>query len=107
MEIAGMVHDICNTIPNCNIMPGDKVIIYPENDDAFDGYQEFVPVYDAENVIQIPNTVPLEVASMLPGSALSAFNAVLKAQPHVKRLQDVKCKQTKLFYPEVNSEASL
>lgn len=72
-------------------MPGDNVILYPENDEAFDGYQEFVPVQDADHVIQVPSSIPLEVASMLPGSALSAYNAVLKAQPHVEKLQDVKC----------------
>ena len=102
VEIAGKVSGICNSIPNCNIMPGDNVIVYPETDDCFDGYQEFVPVHDADNVIQIPNNIPLEVASMLPGSALSAYNAVLKALPHVEKLQDVKCKYLSMRVTLIN-----
>lgn len=89
-EIAGVVHDVCNTLPNSNIIPGDHVIIFPEEDMAHDGFQEFIPVENIENLVQIPNSIPLEVASMLPGSALSAYNAVLKAQPHVEKLQQVK-----------------
>lgn len=57
-----------------------------------DGYQEFIPVHDVDCLVQIPNSIPLEVASMLPGSALMAYNAVLKAQSHVQKLQQVKCK---------------
>lgn len=88
-EVAGKVYDVCNTIPNCNIMPGDNVIVF-QDEDVSDHYQEFISVEDAENVIQVPNTIPLEVASMLSGSALSAYNAVLKAKPHVEKLQSVK-----------------
>lgn len=64
---------------------------------AYDGFQEFIPVENVENLVQIPNSIPLEIASMLPGSALSAYNAVLKAQPHVEKLQQVKCKHAILY----------
>lgn len=90
IEIAGVVHDICNSLPNSNIMPGDQVIVYPKEDMLNDGYQEYIAVEDADDLIQIPANLSLEVASMLPGSALSAYNAVLKAMPHVEKLQKVK-----------------
>jgi len=78
-------------------MPGDNVIVFQE-EDIKDHYQEFISVENAENVIQVPNSIPLEVASMLTGSALSAYNAVLKAKPHVEKLQSVKCKLTSCSY---------
>lgn len=90
IEVAGVIHDICNTLPNSNITPGDKVVVFPEEGMIFDGCQEYIAVDDTENLVQIPNSIPLEIAAMLPGSALSAYNAVLKAQPHVEKLQKVK-----------------
>lgn len=89
-EVAGVVHDICNSLPNCNLLPGDKVIIYQDDECVHDGMQEFIPVNNAEHVIQIPSNVPMEVASMLPGAALQAYNAVLRAKPHIEKLQKVK-----------------
>ena len=88
--MAGVVHDICNSLPNCNLLPGDKIIIHQEEENIQDGMQEFIAVDDAENVIQLPSNVPLEVAAMLPGAALQAYNAVLRAKPHVEKLQKVK-----------------
>lgn len=95
--MSGVIHDICNTLPNSNITPGDKVIIFPDEGMGYDGCQEYIAVQEADNLIQIPNNIPLEVAAMLPGSALSAYNAVLKAQPHVEKLQKVKCKHNFRF----------
>ena len=88
--MAGVIHDICNSLPNCNLLPGDKVIIFQDQDSVHDGMQEFIPVRNAENVIQIPSNVSMEVASMLPGAALEAYNAVLRAKPHIEKLQKVK-----------------
>jgi len=90
VEVSGVVHDLCNSMPNGNFSLGDHVIFFPEEDMVHESYQEFIAIDDTENVIQVPNTIPLEVASMLPGSALSAYNAVLKAIPHVQKLQQVK-----------------
>merc|ERR1712226_1674963 len=90
VEISGVIHDMCNSMPNGNFNMGDPVIIFPGEDIVHDSYQEFIAIDDTENVIQVPNTIPLEIASMLPGSALSAYNAVLKALPHVTKLQQVK-----------------
>ena len=92
VEVAGTIHEISNSLPNCNFTEGDNVIIYPTEDMVLAGYQEYVAIEDAENVLQVPKNLPLEVAAMLPGSALSAYNAVLQAIPHVKKLQQVKCK---------------
>ncbi|KAK6184568.1 hypothetical protein SNE40_001800 [Patella caerulea] len=89
-EIAGYVHDISNTVPNCNFTPGDKVIIFPDEEIASQGYVEYIAIDDTRNVIQIPKEMSLEVAAMLPGSALTAYSAVLKAKPHVEKIQQFK-----------------
>ncbi|XP_059158427.1 quinone oxidoreductase-like [Physella acuta] len=89
-EVAGTIYEIGNDLPNCNYTVGDKVIIVPENDNFNTGYAEYIPVEDTTRVIQIPNTVPLEVAAMLPGGALAAYAAVNSAKPHVEKLRKVK-----------------
>lgn len=89
-EIAGTIHDIGNDLPNCNYTVGDRVIIVPDEECINTGYAEYIPVADENRVIQIPNSVPLEVAAMLPGSALSAYAAVSSAKPHVEKLRQVK-----------------
>uniref|UniRef100_A0A0B6ZW18 Enoyl reductase (ER) domain-containing protein n=1 Tax=Arion vulgaris TaxID=1028688 RepID=A0A0B6ZW18_9EUPU len=88
-EIAGTIYDIGNDIPNCNYSYGDKVIIVPD-EDSNTGYAEFISIEDTARVIQVPNNVPLEVAAMLPGGALTAYAAVNCAKPHVEKLRKVK-----------------
>ena len=90
-EIAGTIHAIGNSLPNCNYTVGDRVLIVPEEGTTNTGYTEYIPINDSSRVIQIPNSVPLEVAAMLPGGALSAYAAVNAAKPHVERLRKVKC----------------
>lgn len=89
-EVAGTIHDIGNDLPNCNYTIGDKVIIVPEPESVGTGYAEYIPIEDTTRVIQIPNSVPLEVAAMLPGGALKAYAAVTSARPHVEKLRKVK-----------------
>lgn len=95
MEIAGEVQDVCPSLPNRNFSTGDKVILFLDDDFAESGYQEYIAVDDTDKCLQIPGSIPLEVAAMLPGSALSAYSAVMKAIPHIEKLQEVKCKHTK------------
>lgn len=92
VEVAGHIHDISNSLPNSNFTIGDRVILFPNEDLADSGYAEFLAIDDTRQVMQIPQNVPLEVAAMLPGGALSAYAAVLAAKPHVEKLQQVKCK---------------
>ncbi|XP_046339557.1 alcohol dehydrogenase-like isoform X2 [Haliotis cracherodii] len=89
-EIAGVIHDVCNTIPNCNYTPGDKVILFPEESVASSGYAEYIPVQDSGCILQLPQNMGLDVAAMLPGGALTAYAAVTNAKPHVEKLQKVK-----------------
>ncbi|KAL5007450.1 hypothetical protein ScPMuIL_016256 [Solemya velum] len=89
-EVAGVIHDVCNTIPNSNFIPGAKVILFPDEELANSGYMEYIRIQNVENVVQIPQNMPLEVAAMLPGGALLSYSALLKAKPHVEKLQDVK-----------------
>jgi len=90
VEIAGTIHDMSNSLSNGNYTFGDKVILVPDEDMADSGYAEYLAVKDTRQVMQIPEEVPLEVAAMLPGGALSAYAAVLAAKPHVEKLQQVK-----------------
>lgn len=92
IEIAGQVQDVCGSLPNSNFTPGDKVILYPDESVADAGYAEYIAVEDVSNCFQIPSIIPLDVAAMLPGGGLSAYSALLKAKPHVEKLQEVKCK---------------
>lgn len=94
-EVAGIIHDVGNNLPNSNYMPGDRVIIVPDEATIGSGYSEYIPIEDPSNVIQVPQNVPLEVAAMLPGGALMAFAAASCARSHVERLQKVKCKYSK------------
>ncbi|CAG5133460.1 unnamed protein product [Candidula unifasciata] len=89
-EVAGIIHEVGNNIPNSNYMPGDRVIIVPDEAIISSGYKEYIPIEDPSNVIQVPQNVPLEVAAMLPGGALTAFAAASCARNHVERLQKVK-----------------
>lgn len=91
-EVAGTIHEIGYNLPNSNYTVGDRVIIVPDEDSTNTGYTEFIPVEDTSRVIQVPNSVPLEVAAMLPGGALTAYAAVNCAKPHVEKLRKVKCK---------------
>lgn len=91
-EVAGTIYDIGSDLPNSNYNVGDRVIIVPAEEEINTGYTEIVPVEDTSRVIQVPNSVPLEVAAMLPGSALTAYAAVNCAKPHVEKLRKVKCK---------------
>ncbi|XP_041365170.1 zeta-crystallin-like isoform X2 [Gigantopelta aegis] len=89
-EIAGIIEDVCNTLPNSNYTPGDKVIIFPDDKLSESGYKEFIAISDTSQVLQIPRNLQLDIAAMLPGGALTAYSAVLKAKPHVEKLKEVK-----------------
>ncbi|XP_021368351.1 cinnamyl alcohol dehydrogenase 8-like isoform X2 [Mizuhopecten yessoensis] len=90
LEISGVVQDVCASLPNGNFSTGDKVVLYPDENLVDSGYSEYLAVEDVQNCLQIPENIPLEVAAMLPGGALSAYSALLKAKPHVEKLQEVK-----------------
>ncbi|XP_076471918.1 alcohol dehydrogenase-like isoform X2 [Babylonia areolata] len=90
MEVAGTIHQVGDSLPNCNFTPGDKVILFPDEQLSNSGYSEYLPVPDTRQVMQVPDDLPLEVAAMLPGGALTAYAALTTAKPHVEKLQQVK-----------------
>lgn len=92
LEIAGFVQDMCSTLPNSNFTQGDRVILYPDEGIASTGCAEYIAIQDVSKCKQIPNTIPLEVAAQLSGSALQAYCALLKAKSHVEKLREVKRK---------------
>lgn len=97
VEVAGTIHDVSNSVPNSNFTLGDRIILFPNEDLADSGYAEYLAIDDTRQIMQVPRTVPLEVAAMLPGGALSAYAAVLAAKPHIEKLQQVKCKKHSEF----------
>lgn len=48
-------------------------------------YDEFVVVKDANNLIPIPDSMPLDIAALLPCGALCAYAAVQRAKPFVEQ----------------------
>lgn len=92
LEIAGIIQDVCSSLPNKNFIQGDRVILYPDESIGSTGCAEYLAVSDVTKCVQIPPSIPLEVAAQLPGCALSAYCALLKAKSHVEKLREVKCK---------------
>lgn len=90
VEISGTIHDVSESLPNCNFTKGQKVILYPSEELAGNRFEEYIAVDDMRHVMQVPDDVPLEVAAMLPGGALAAYAALTAATPHVEKLQKVK-----------------
>ncbi|GAB1608119.1 uncharacterized protein LOC115224228 [Argonauta hians] len=89
-EISGIIYEVCNSLPNRNLNPGDRIILYPDEEIADSGYAEFLPISDVSKIYQLPSNMSLAVAAMLPGGGLTGYSAVLKAQPHIERLAATK-----------------
>ena len=47
-------------------------------------YAEYMLVKDVSNVIKVPNSLPLDVAAILPCGALAAYAAVQRVRPFVE-----------------------
>ncbi|CAH1786906.1 unnamed protein product [Owenia fusiformis] len=90
-EVSGVIDQVCNSVPNCNLLPGDKVVVYPDGEEKHEvGYSEYIAVKDLKNVFKLPESMSLEIGSMLPSSALTAYSAVKRAEPHVRDLMKTK-----------------
>lgn len=109
-EIAGVVESIGKDVPRaeCHLKEGDRVMVFPwrgcrkceaciagynnlceDNEgsttevgqgDNSGGYSTHVPVQEWELLVKIPQGIPMEVACMLPCSALTAYCSILKAK---------------------------
>ena len=44
-------------------------------------YQEYVCINTTADVIKVPDTIPMDLAAMLPCSALTAYNALCQCKP--------------------------
>jgi D-arabinose 1-dehydrogenase-like Zn-dependent alcohol dehydrogenase len=85
-EISGVIDSLCNTVATTEYKVGDRVIVYPEDDDMEDlqdGYVEYLTVKDVRNLVKVPDTMRLQVAAMLPSGALAAMSAVERVRPLV------------------------
>jgi len=66
-------------------------------------YAEYVLVKDVSNLIKVPNSLPLDVAAILPCGALAAYAAVQRVRPFVEdRLLNSSglCLQYSLLQPQ-------
>ncbi|CAG0918510.1 unnamed protein product, partial [Notodromas monacha] len=79
-EVAGIVDALGPEVEdNPSVKVGDRVIVYPY-DEVPHGYAEFISVPSLDYLVNIPDALPLPVASMLPTGALWALNAVFDAK---------------------------
>jgi len=87
-EVAGVIESLGSEITEANnrgLRIGQRVIVYPF-DETPAGYAELLVVPDLKYVVPIPDSLPMEVAAMLPTGALLAWNAVFKAQAVVTQI---------------------
>ncbi|XP_013407516.1 uncharacterized protein LOC106171625 [Lingula anatina] len=115
-EISGVVHSLGpNPGPNApDIKVGDKVIVFPwigcrncglcKNGDpqlcpeawnslgmgAPGGYSTYVPVPERQYVIKVPESMPMDTATMLPCSGLTTFHAVSAVRATVEKMVALK-----------------
>ncbi|ELU15410.1 hypothetical protein CAPTEDRAFT_224563 [Capitella teleta] len=81
-EVSGVVDDLCPSLMNCDFKKGDRVIVYPWNEDLPEiGYDEYIVIKKADSLIHIPNHLDMRVASLLPAGALQAYAAIKKSKP--------------------------
>lgn len=85
-EVSGVVEEICPTIKHPTVDVGDRVIVYPTDEEEFtdSGYAEYISVKDANNLVRLPDNLALDVAAILPCGALSAHAAVLRVKPMIQ-----------------------
>jgi len=97
-EISGVIDSLCNTVATTEYQVGQRVIVYPEDDDMEDlqeGYVEYLTVKDVRNLVKLPDSMPLQVAAMLPSGGLAAMSAVERLRPFI----DYKINQKKDIGP--------
>ncbi|XP_017771464.1 PREDICTED: uncharacterized protein LOC108558914 isoform X2 [Nicrophorus vespilloides] len=80
-EVSGIVDELGADVKNV-FKIGQRVVLYPYEDFP-QGYTEYIVVPNPENLVPIPDNLPLSVAAMLPTGALLAKNAVIAAHLHV------------------------
>jgi NADPH:quinone reductase-like Zn-dependent oxidoreductase len=44
---------------------------------------EYITVSELSSLVKIPESVPLDVAAMMPSGAVIAYNAVIQAKKHI------------------------
>jgi len=84
-EVSGTVHELGRSVQGNQVAVGDKVIIYPGDEEEPDqGFNEYVVVNNVENLVKVPDSIPMEVAATLPSGALLAYNAISMLKMHVQ-----------------------
>jgi len=85
-EVSGIVDAICPSVQRRDIKPGDRAILFlsEEEEEKTYGYSEFILVKDANNLIRLPDSIPLDIGAILPCGALMAYCAVQRVKPYIE-----------------------
>lgn len=85
-EVAGIIESLGTEVePNDEHSVGDRVVLYPY-EGVPHGYAEFIIVPELQYLVQIPDSISLSVAAMLPTGALLAMNTVFMAHSYVENI---------------------
>lgn len=78
-EVAGIIDQIgCDVPQDFGLYVGMRVVVYPYKGlpSVDKGYADYISVPDANCLVPVPDSVPMQVAAMLPSGALWAAGAV-------------------------------
>ncbi|XP_064635998.1 NADP-dependent alcohol dehydrogenase C 1-like isoform X2 [Lineus longissimus] len=85
-EVSGLIDELDKEIDTGEWKKGDRVVVFPYEDVINKSdLSEYITVTDLSSLVRIPESVPLDVAAMMPSGAVMAYNAVLKAKEHIKQ----------------------
>nr|XP_002122007.1 uncharacterized protein LOC100183208 [Ciona intestinalis] len=121
-EMAGVVHSLGENAKPCDLKIGDRVAVFPwigcgkcgYCDNGYSqfckekhhtmgfgavpgGYSNYTVVIHHQFLVKVPASIPLSIATMLPCSGLTTYNAVTTALPAIKKATAFKGKASMLI----------
>ncbi|XP_039255066.2 alcohol dehydrogenase-like [Styela clava] len=110
-EVSGELYALGDKAEIVNMNIGDNVMIYPwmgcgkcdectEDKDnlcnirthevgcgADGGYSNYVSVPDTKFLIKVPDSIPMDVACLLPCSGVTTYSAIRKLRPYIEKIK--------------------
>lgn len=77
-EVSGVIDKVCNK-SGSSLQSGDRVIVYPEEENEHhteEGFAEYIIVKQVINIVLLHPDLTLQIAALLPCGALLAYAAV-------------------------------